>query len=150
MAALASNGNGSTEKVEKSMENMSVNEPGAKAPETVIGIDLGTTFSCVAVWDEAEGRPVVLTNASGAKTMPSYVSFTEQARVVGQPAKSQAASNPANTVYDVKRFIGRSWNDQVCKGNALLECCTTVLVGGCWAVEATSSLHGSMFGPTGC
>lgn len=113
MAALASNGNGSAEKVEKAMENMSVNEPVAKAPETVIGIDLGTTFSCVAVWDEAEGRPVVLTNASGAKTMPSYVSFTEQARVVGQPAKSQAASNPANTVYDVKRIIGRSWNDQV-------------------------------------
>lgn len=151
MAALASNGNGSTEKVEKAMENMSVNEPGAKAPETVIGIDLGTTFSCVAVWDEAEGRPVVLTNASGAKTMPSYVSFTEQARVVGQPAKSQAASNPANTVYDVKRIIGRSWNDQVCKGNAF-ECCTTIvlIVGGCWAVEATSSLHGSLFGPTGC
>lgn len=112
MAALASNGNGSTEKVEKAMENMSVNEP-AKALETVIGIDLGTTFSCVAVWDEAAGRPVVLTNSTGAKTMPSYVSFTDQARVVGQPAKSQAASNPANTVYDVKRIIGRSWNDQV-------------------------------------
>lgn len=112
MAALASNGTGSTEKVEKAMENMSVNEP-AKELETVIGIDLGTTFSCVAVWDEAAGRPVVLTNSTGSKTMPSYVSFTEQARVVGQPAKSQAASNPANTVYDVKRIIGRSWNDQV-------------------------------------
>lgn len=112
MAALASNGNGSTEKVEKAMENMSVNEP-AKELETVIGIDLGTTFSCVAVWDEAAGRPVVLTNSTGSKTMPSYVSFTDQARVVGQPAKSQAASNPANTVYDVKRIIGRSWNDQV-------------------------------------
>lgn len=112
MAAIASNSNGSTEKVEKAMENMSVNEP-SKAPETIIGIDLGTTFSCVAVWDEAEGRPIVLTNSHGSKTMPSYVSFTEQARVVGQPAKSQAASNPANTVYDVKRIIGRSWNDQV-------------------------------------
>lgn len=112
MAALASNGNGqsSTEGMEKSMENLSV-------VDTVIGIDLGTTFSCVAVWDEKEGRPVVLTNSSGAKTMPSYVSFTDQARVVGQPAKSQAASNPANTVYDVKRIIGRSWNDQVCSRN---------------------------------
>lgn len=113
MAALASNGNGSTEKVEKAMENMSVNEPAKGALETIIGIDLGTTFSCVAVWDEDAGRPVVLTNSTGSKTMPSYVSFTDQARVVGQPAKSQAASNPANTVYDVKRIIGRSWNDQV-------------------------------------
>lgn len=113
MAALASNGNGSTEKVEKAMENMSVNEPAKAALETVIGIDLGTTFSCVAVWDEEARRPVVLTNSTGSKTMPSYVSFTDQARVVGQPAKSQAASNPANTVYDVKRIIGRSWNDQV-------------------------------------
>lgn len=113
MAALATNGNGSTEKVEAAMENMSVNEPAKSELETVIGIDLGTTFSCVAVWDEAAGRPMVLTNSTGAKTMPSYVSFTDQARVVGQPAKSQAASNPANTVYDVKRIIGRSWNDQV-------------------------------------
>lgn len=115
MAALASNGNGhaATEGVEKSMENLSVGGSAPKMLETVIGIDLGTTFSCVAVWDEAAGRPVVLTNSSGAKTMPSYVSFTDQARVVGQPAKSQAASNPANTVYDVKRIIGRSWNDQV-------------------------------------
>lgn len=115
MAALASSGNGSPEGVEKAMENMSVNEP-SKALETIIGIDLGTTFSCVAVWDESEGRPVVLTNSQGAKTMPSYVSFTEQARVVGQPAKSQAAANPQNTVYDVKRIIGRSWNDQVRNG----------------------------------
>lgn len=114
MAALATNGNGHTEEVEKSMEKLSVGDASTgPVLETVIGIDLGTTFSCVAVWDEAEGRPVVLTNASGAKTMPSYVSFTDQARVVGQPAKSQAASNPANTVYDVKRIIGRSWNDQV-------------------------------------
>lgn len=118
MAALASTANGSTEKVEEAMANMSVNEP-SKALETVIGIDLGTTFSCVAVWDEAEGRPVVLTNSHGSKTMPSYVSFTEQARVVGQPAKSQAAANPANTVYDVKRIIGRSWNDQVCSGRGI-------------------------------
>lgn len=120
MAALASNGNGqsSTEGVEKSMENLSVGGGAPKMLETVIGIDLGTTFSCVAVWDEVEGRPVVLTNSSGAKTMPSYVSFTDQARVVGQPAKSQAASNPANTVYDVKRIIGRSWNDQVVRDDA--------------------------------
>lgn len=136
MAALASNGNGSTEKVEKAMENMSVNEP-AKALETVIGIDLGTTFSCVAVWDEAAGRPVVLTNSTGAKTMPSYVSFTDQARVVGQPAKSQAASNPANTVYDVKRIIGRSWNDQVYAPSLNFLLSSLVTVG-----QEASLLHG--------
>lgn len=113
MAGLASNGNGHTDQAKKSKEKMSSSGSGCGSLETVIGIDLGTTFSCVAVWDKAEGRPTVLTNATGSKTMPSYVSFTDHARVVGQPAKSQAASNPANTVYDVKRIIGRSWNDQV-------------------------------------
>lgn len=113
MAALASNGKGHNDHVAKSTEKSSGGSNGSTTLETVIGIDLGTTFSCVAVWDEAAGRPTVLTNATGSKTMPSYVSFTEQARVVGQPAKSQAASNPTNTVYDVKRIIGRSWNDQV-------------------------------------
>lgn len=114
MAALVSNGSCCSKKGGCSSKSKPENgTPESGRPETVIGIDLGTTFSCVSVWDEAEGRPVVLTNASGSKTMPSYVSFTDQARVVGQPAKSQAASNPANTVYDVKRIIGRSWNDQV-------------------------------------
>ncbi|CAN0412716.1 unnamed protein product, partial [Discosporangium mesarthrocarpum] len=97
------------------MDNLSKD---SSAVETIIGIDLGTTYSCVAVWDEATKRPKVLTNASGSKTMPSYVAFTSQARVVGQPAKSQAASNPANTVYDVKRIIGRSWNDEVVREDA--------------------------------
>ncbi|KAG5190073.1 molecular chaperones HSP70/HSC70, HSP70 superfamily [Tribonema minus] len=94
------------------VEGLSVN--GSKQQrEVVIGIDLGTTYSCVACWDAAAGRPVVLPAATGEKTVPSYVAYTPQARVVGQPAKSQAPSNPANTVYDVKRIIGRSWNDDV-------------------------------------
>ncbi|CAM9447976.1 unnamed protein product [Choristocarpus tenellus] len=115
MASLAASSSDVTAEVTKDMEKLSTNSSGA---EIVIGIDLGTTYSCVAVWDEATGRPKVLTNASGSKTMPSYVAFTPQARVVGQPAKSQAASNPANTVYDVKRIIGRSWNDQVVRDDA--------------------------------
>eukprot|EP01083_Nonionella_stella_P120891 362760_1 len=81
--------------------------------EPVIGIDLGTTFSCVACWDEKAGRVEVIPNSVGARTTPSFVAFTNQGRVVGQPAKDQAAMNPANTLYDVKRIIGRGWDDEV-------------------------------------
>ncbi|CAM9838332.1 unnamed protein product, partial [Chrysoparadoxa australica] len=81
--------------------------------EVIIGIDLGTTYSCVAAWDKATDRPKVLPSSTGQHTTPSYVAFTGQARVVGQPAKSQAPSNPRNTVYDAKRIIGRGWHDEV-------------------------------------
>ncbi len=81
--------------------------------EPVIGIDLGTTFSCVAVWNEALGRVDVLPNSVGSRTTPSFVAFTNAGRVVGQPAKDQAAMNPSNTLYDVKRIIGRGWDDDV-------------------------------------
>lgn len=79
----------------------------------IIGIDLGTTFSCVAVYDaEAQGVKV-LPNSVGEKTTPSWVAFTESGRVVGQPAKQQASANATNTIYDVKRFIGRSLDDPI-------------------------------------
>lgn len=81
--------------------------------EPVIGIDLGTTFSCVACWDDALGRVEVIPNSLGARTTPSFVAFTNEGRVVGQPAKDQAAMNPSNTLYDVKRIIGRAWDDEV-------------------------------------
>jgi len=81
--------------------------------EPVIGIDLGTTFSCVACWDDKAGRVEVIPNGIGARTTPSFVAFTTQGRVVGQPAKDQAAMNPVNTLYDVKRIIGRAWDDEV-------------------------------------
>lgn len=81
--------------------------------EPVIGIDLGTTFSCVAVFDNETQKVKVLPNTIGELTTPSYVAFTNTGRVVGQPAKSQASMNAANTVYDVKRFIGRSLEDPV-------------------------------------
>lgn len=79
----------------------------------VIGIDLGTTYSCVAVYDPEEKGVKVLPNSIGEKTTPSWVAFTETGRVVGQPAKQQASMNAANTIYDVKRFIGRSLEDPV-------------------------------------
>ena len=75
----------------------------------VIGIDLGTTNSCVAIMDGAQGR--VIENSEGARTTPSIVAFTENERLVGQPAKRQAVTNPENTIFGVKRLIGRRADD---------------------------------------
>ncbi|WP_420327343.1 molecular chaperone DnaK [Mameliella sp.] len=75
----------------------------------VIGIDLGTTNSCVAIMDGSQAR--VIENAEGARTTPSIVAFTEDERLVGQPAKRQAVTNPENTVFAVKRLIGRRVGD---------------------------------------
>ena len=75
----------------------------------VIGIDLGTTNSCVAIMDGSQPR--VIENAEGARTTPSIVAFTESERLVGQPAKRQAVTNPENTIFAVKRLIGRRLTD---------------------------------------
>ncbi|MFZ8941337.1 MAG: molecular chaperone DnaK [Gemmobacter sp.] len=75
----------------------------------VIGIDLGTTNSCVAIMDGA--KPRVIENSEGARTTPSIVAFTENERLVGQPAKRQAVTNATNTIFAVKRLIGRRTND---------------------------------------
>ncbi|KIC10326.1 molecular chaperone DnaK [Leisingera sp. ANG-M1] len=75
----------------------------------VIGIDLGTTNSCVAIMDGSQPR--VIENAEGARTTPSIVAFTDDERLVGQPAKRQAVTNPDNTVFGVKRLIGRRNDD---------------------------------------
>ncbi|HLV08172.1 MAG TPA: molecular chaperone DnaK, partial [Croceibacterium sp.] len=80
----------------------------------VIGIDLGTTNSCVAVMDG--GKPKVIENSEGARTTPSIVAFTKEGeRLIGQPAKRQAVTNPDNTVFAVKRLIGRRFDDPVTK-----------------------------------
>jgi len=75
----------------------------------VIGIDLGTTNSCVAIMDGSQPR--IIENSEGARTTPSIVAFTETERLVGQPAKRQAVTNAANTVFAVKRLIGRRHDD---------------------------------------
>ena len=80
--------------------------------EPIIGIDLGTTYSCVACFDPKTQKVEVIESPSG-RTMPSWVSFTPEGKLVGTAAKSQVASNPRNTVYDVKRIIGRSFSDPV-------------------------------------
>ncbi len=75
----------------------------------VIGIDLGTTNSCVAIMEGANAK--VVENAEGARTTPSVVGFTDEERLVGQPAKRQAVTNPSDTLFAVKRLIGRQYND---------------------------------------
>eukprot|EP00930_Biecheleria_cincta_P070815 TRINITY_DN58418_c0_g1_i1.p1 TRINITY_DN58418_c0_g1~~TRINITY_DN58418_c0_g1_i1.p1 ORF type:complete len:655 (-),score=165.76 TRINITY_DN58418_c0_g1_i1:63-2000(-) len=75
----------------------------------VIGIDLGTTYSCAGIFKN--GMVEIIPNDQGNRIMPSYVAFTDQELLVGEAAKNQAASNPTQTVYDAKRFIGRSYKD---------------------------------------
>src|SRR5579884_2934388 len=76
----------------------------------IIGIDLGTTNSCVAVMEG--GEPVVIPNSEGARTTPSVVAFSKSGeRLVGQVAKRQAITNPENTIYSIKRLMGRKFED---------------------------------------
>src|SRR4029434_3504755 len=76
----------------------------------ILGIDLGTTNSCMAIMEG--GEPLVLENSEGARTTPSVVAFTKTGeRLVGQAAKRQAVTNPQNTVFSVKRFMGRKYDE---------------------------------------
>ncbi|MED6213641.1 hypothetical protein PIB30_095292 [Stylosanthes scabra] len=93
----------------------------AKESEGVaVGIDLGTTYSCVAVWLEHHNRVEIIHNNQGNKTTPSYVAFTDKQRLIGDAAKNQAAINPTNTVFDAKRMIGRKYNDPNIQKDKLL------------------------------
>ena len=102
----------------------------------IIGIDLGTTNSCVAIMDGK--TPKVIENAEGARTTPSVVAILEDGeRLVGQPAKRQAVTNPSNTLFAIKRLIGRPYTDPMVekdKGMVPYE-----IVFGDWSSDVCSS-----------
>ena len=85
----------------------------------IIGIDLGTTYSCVGVY-KSKGVVEIIPNDQGNRITPSYIAFTENGRLVGDSAKNQATTNPASTIFDVKRLIGRNYDDHTVQADKKL------------------------------
>ena len=107
----------------------------------IIGIDLGTTNSCVSVFEGNE--PVVIANSEGKRTTPSIVAFVDGGeRKVGDPAKRQAITNPQRTIFSIKRFMGETW-DQVQKETARVP--YKVVIHSAKATEELLALHKELF-----
>ncbi|XP_017408932.1 heat shock 70 kDa protein 4-like [Vigna angularis] len=85
-----------------------------------IGIDLGTTYSCVAVWQQQHNRVQIIHNDQGNNTTPSCVAFTDHERLIGDAAKNHAVFNPENTIFDAKRLIGRKYSDPLVQKDKML------------------------------
>merc|ERR1719262_1076599 len=86
-----------------------IQEDKAPPKTTAVGIDLGTTYSCVGVFKDGEVQ--IIANDQGNRTTPSYVAWTEEERLLGDAAKNQVAQNPTNTVFDAKRLVGRKFSE---------------------------------------
>merc|ERR1719284_1928974 len=116
-----------------------------KKVETVIGIDLGTTYSCVGVYKN--GKVEIIANDQGNRVTPSYVAFSESERLIGDAAKNQASLNPTNTVYDAKRLIGRRFTDAAVQHDMKLWPFKVVSADGKPNIQVQSSGETKTFSP---
>ncbi|GFO22305.1 heat shock 70 kda protein [Plakobranchus ocellatus] len=115
-------------------------------PKTpAVGIDLGTTYSCVGVFQH--GKVEIIANDQGNRTTPSYVAFTDSERLVGDAAKNQAAMNPQNTIFDAKRLIGRKFNDSTVQSDIKLWPFTVVQSDGRPKIKAEYKGAQKLFAP---
>jgi len=113
--------------------------------KNVIGIDLGTTYSCVGIWQN--DRVEIIANDQGNRTTPSYVAFTDTERLIGDAAKNQVAMNPTNTVFDAKRLIGRNFNDPQVQSDTLHFSYKVIEKGGKPQVQVTYKGEEKQFTP---